>query len=88
LLGTASLARLCAAAPARGAPSDRIEFTASGNFSETAVRRGVRASRAQCAPLADAVWVDAIAGGDDADEGECQLFSAAGVAQGSRRVVV
>jgi hypothetical protein len=79
---------LCAAAPARGAPSDRIEFTASGNFSETAVRRGVRATRAQCAPLADAVWVDVIAGGDGADEGECLRFWAAGVAQGPRRVVV
>ena len=72
----------------RPTAAGRIEFTASGNFSETAVRRGVRATREQCQPLDDAVWVSAPP--DDAGaDGECLRYFTARIGTGgARRVIV
>src|SRR5512144_2923845 len=92
---------LMASAPPAPAQSvaDRVEFSAAGNFSATAVRRGVKATRAQCLPLDNAVWVDGVprdTEGDASDggnaeaapEGECLRYWAAGFGRGSKRAIV
>ena len=63
---------------------DRLGFTAAGTFSEDAIRRGVSATREQCAALDDAVWAET------ADYGsECLRYWTAGFAEaGNRRVIV
>lgn len=39
------------------AAEDRVEFSTDGDFSEAAIRRGVKATRAQCEKVENAVWV-------------------------------
>ena len=47
----------------------KVVFTSEGNFSETAVQRGAKASKEQCAKVANAVWADA-----DSDHAECPRY--------------
>lgn len=42
--------------PALCAAAQRAEFTAAGDFSEAAIVRGVKADKAQCDRIANAVW--------------------------------
>lgn len=63
--------------------AQRIEFTPEGDFSEAAVRRGVRATQAQCDAVPNGLWAA------DRDGGECLKYWAAGMQTlPVRRVVV
>ncbi len=77
-----------AAVPSAGASAriaePALEMTPEGDFSEQALRRGVRATRAQCDALANAVWVST------RDHGEaCVRYWAAGFSSGpNERAIV
>jgi len=62
-----------AAAFTAHAADGRVEFSAEGDFSEEAIRRGVKATKAQCDRLEDAVWVSTPDHGE-----ECLKYWAAG----------
>ena len=62
----------CAALPVHAA-ADRVDFSAEGNFSESATRRGVKATREQCEKVDNAVWVSTKDHGE-----ECLKYWAAG----------
>ena len=70
--------------PALCAAAQRAEFTAAGDFSEAAIVRGVKADKAQCDRIANAVWaVTADAGA------ECLKYWTAGFGTAPvRRVLV
>lgn len=84
MAGDAKAAVLLALACASGAASaQRTEFTAEGDFSEAAIRRGVKATQAQCDAVPNGLWAA------DRDGGECLKYWAAGMEQQpTRRVVV
>lgn len=80
---------LAAALPAVAGPPARsaepaLPITPEGDFSEQALRRGVRATRAQCDALANAVWAST------RDHGEaCVRYWAAGFSTGpNERAIV
>lgn len=52
---------------------DRIDFSADGDFSESAIRRGVKATREQCEKVDNAVWASTKDHGE-----ECLKYWAAG----------
>lgn len=60
------------ALPVRAA-ADRVEFSAHGDFSESAIKRGVKATREQCEKVDNAVWVSTQDHGE-----ECLKYWAAG----------
>ena len=60
------------ASPESWAQFGRVEFSEAGDFSESAVTRGVKATHEQCAKVANAVW--AVAG----NQAECLRYWAAG----------
>ena len=70
---------LAAAAASVGSPAgatdDRVNFSAAGDFSESAIRRGVKATREQCDKVENAVWVSTKDHGE-----ECLKYWAAGFA--------
>ncbi|HET6827418.1 MAG TPA: hypothetical protein VFH35_01980, partial [Ramlibacter sp.] len=75
-----SLVLACACAPVL---AQRIEFTPEGDFSEAAVRRGVKATQAQCDAVPNGLWAA------DRDGGECLKYWSAGMEPlAARRVVV
>ena len=47
----------------------KVDFTQEGDFSEAAVQRGAKASKEQCAKVANAVWADACS-----DHAECLKY--------------
>jgi acetyl esterase/lipase len=55
------------------AADSRINFSAEGDFSETAIRRGVKATQEQCEKVDNAVWVSTKDHGE-----ECLKYWAAG----------
>ena len=64
---------LFALVPPSQAAQNRIEFAAAGDFSESALRSGVKATKAQCDGTAGAVWATTRNHGQ-----ECLRFWAAG----------
>ena len=74
------LALACACGPVL---AQRIEFTAEGDFSEAAVRRGIKATQVQCDAVPNGLWAP------DPDGGECLKYWAAGMEPlPARRAVV
>ena len=51
-----AMAAAGAALPAHSTDG-RVDFTSQGDFSESAIRRGVKATREQCEAVSNAVWV-------------------------------
>lgn len=84
MAGGAKAVVLLALACASGAVSaQRIEFTSDGDFSETAIRRGVKATQAQCDAIPNGLWAA------DREGGECLKYWTAGMEPlPTRRVVV
>lgn len=61
----------------------KVDFTREGDFSEAAVQRGVKASKEQCAKVANAVWADA-----GSDRAECLKYWMAGFGGSATRAPV
>lgn len=74
---------LAALLPSAWAQAPRIDFTPEGDFSEAAITQGVRATKAQCDAVPNALWAA------EAEGGECLKFWAWGLdAAPVRRVLV
>lgn len=71
------LAAGCATMPGDSRSWQRIAFTATPAFTEAAVKRGVTATRSDCARVEDAVWVESPEHGD-----ECLRYWKAGFPAG------
>lgn len=73
LIGGLACALVVGPLPPSRAAKDRIEFSAAGDFSEAALRSGVKATKALCDKVDNAVWASTREHGE-----ECLRYWAAG----------
>ncbi len=76
-IALAMLAGACASMPDGARQPGRVAFTATPDFSEIAVKRGVKATRAECEQAPGTVWVESPAWGS-----ECLRYWKAGFPAG------